>query len=365
MARVILEDVVKSYGSVMAVNNVSLTIDDGDFVALVGPSGCGKTTTLNLIAGLIPMTSGDIHIGERLVNDLDPKDRDIAMVFQNYALYPQKTVYKNLAFPLQMRKLPRAEIETKVMAAAKVLDIVHLLERRPRELSGGQQQRVALGRALVRDPLAFLMDEPLSNLDAKLRVQMRSELKRFHQDLNATVIYVTHDQLEAVTMADKMAVMNGGFLQQYDTPRTVFASPVNTFVAGFVGSPAMSLIPLEARDEGGETSLHSSDGWSLPLSPANAQRARRASSRKVILGARHSTLKIHRSATPGTVAGKVYTVEPTGDITFLQVYLGTREVMASVDPHVTIAPDESVWVEFDQSRLHIFDGETQQTLVAA
>ena len=195
------------------------------------------------------LTGGDIYIGDKLVTDLDPKDRDIAMVFQNYALYPNKTVYKNLAFPLQMRKLPKAEIEKKVMAAAKVLGIEHLLERQPRELSGGQQQRVALGRALVRDPRAFLMDEPLSNLDAKLRVQMRAELKRFHQDLNATVIYVTHDQLEAVTMADKMAVMNGGLLQQYDAPETVFDHPVNTFVAGFVGSPAMNLIALEVATE--------------------------------------------------------------------------------------------------------------------
>src|SRR6187431_1166987 len=242
MAHVILKDLVKTYGAVYAVRDVSLTVNDGEFVALVGPSGCGKTTTLNLVAGLIPITSGDIMIGDRLVNDLDPKDRDIAMVFQNYALYPNKSVYKNLAFPLQMRKLPKDEIDRKVMAAATVLDIVPLLQRKPRELSGGQQQRVALGRALVRDPRVFLMDEPLSNLDAKLRVQMRSELKRFHQDLNATVVYVTHDQLEAVTMADKMAVMNGGLLQQYDAPETVFARPVNTFVAGFVGSPAMNLV---------------------------------------------------------------------------------------------------------------------------
>src|ERR1051325_3512586 len=261
MAKVILQDVIKTYGSVYAVIHVSLTVEDGEFVALVGPSGCGKTTTLNLIAGLIPMSGGDIYIGDKVVTDLDPKDRDIAMVFQNYALYPNKTVYKNLAFPLQMRKLAKPEIEKKVMAAAKVLDIEHLLTRKPRELSGGQQQRVALGRALVRDPRAFLMDEPLSNLDAKLRVQMRSELKRFHQDLNATVIYVTHDQLEAVTMADKMAVMNGGFLQQYDTPQRVFANPVNTFVAGFVGSPAMSLIPLEASTANGNTGLHSAEGW--------------------------------------------------------------------------------------------------------
>src|SRR5215204_6647418 len=242
MAQVLLKDVVKTYGGVHAVNHVSLTVEDGEFVALVGPSGCGKTTTLNLVAGLIPMSGGDIYIGEKLVTDLDPKDRDIAMVFQNYALYPNKTVYKNLAFPLQMRKLPKAEIEKKVMAAAKVLDIVHLLARRPKELSGGQQQRVALGRALVRNPKAFLMDEPLSNLDAKLRVQMRAELKRFHLELNATVIYVTHDQLEAVTMADRIAVMHLGVLQQYATPDEIYNRPLNTFVAGFIGSPAMNLM---------------------------------------------------------------------------------------------------------------------------
>jgi multiple sugar transport system ATP-binding protein len=364
MAQVILQDVVKTYGNVYAVNHVSLIVEDGEFVALVGPSGCGKTTTLNLVAGLIPMTGGDIYIGEKLVTDLDPKDRDIAMVFQNYALYPNKTVYKNLAFPLQMRKLPKPEIEKKVMAAAKVLDIEHLLARKPRELSGGQQQRVALGRALVRDPRAFLMDEPLSNLDAKLRVQMRSELKRFHQDLNATVIYVTHDQLEAVTMADKMAVMNGGLLQQYDSPKNVFEHPVNVFVAGFVGSPAMSLIPLEVTNSSGDASLRSPDGWELKLSPANAQKAGRASSKRIVLGARHSTLRVHKSATPGAVAGKVYTVEPTGDITFVQIYLGSSIVIVSLDPNTPIQPDEPVWVAFDQDRIHLFDGATEQALTA-
>jgi multiple sugar transport system ATP-binding protein len=364
MAKVILQDVVKTYGNVYAVNNVSLTVEDGEFVALVGPSGCGKTTTLNLVAGLIPMTGGDIYIGDKLVTDLDPKDRDIAMVFQNYALYPNKTVYKNLAFPLQMRKLPKPEIEKKVMAAAKVLDIEHLLARKPRELSGGQQQRVALGRALVRDPRAFLMDEPLSNLDAKLRVQMRSEIKRFHQDLNATVIYVTHDQLEAVTMADKMAVMTGGLLQQYDSPKNVFDHPVNVFVAGFVGSPAMSLIALEVASNGMDVSLHSPDGWNLPLSPANVRKVQKSSSKRVVLGARHSTLRIHKSAVPGAVEGKVYTVEPTGDITFAQIYLGSAVVIVSLDPNVEIRPDEPVWVAFDQERMHLFDGETQQALAA-
>ncbi len=365
MAQVVLQDVVKTYGSVYAVNHVSLTVEDGEFVALVGPSGCGKTTTLNLVAGLIPMSGGDIYIGDKLVTDLDPKDRDIAMVFQNYALYPNKTVYKNLAFPLQMRKLPKAEIEKRVLAAAKVLDIEHLLARKPRELSGGQQQRVALGRALVRDPRVFLMDEPLSNLDAKLRVQMRSELKRFHQDLNATVIYVTHDQLEAVTMADKMAVMNGGLLQQYDSPKNVFDQPVNVFVAGFVGSPAMSLIALEIATNGTDVSLHSPDGWNLVLSPANARKAQNSTSRRIVLGARHSTLQIHKSAAPGAVEGRVYTVEPTGDITFAQVYLGSAIVIVSLDPNADIRPDEPVWVAFDQDRMHLFDGATQKALAAA
>ena len=362
MARVVLENVVKSYGSLRAVNDVSLIVEDGEFVALVGPSGCGKTTTLNLIPGLIPITSGDIWIGDRLVNDLDPKDRDVAMVFQNYALYPNKTVFRNLAFPLQMRKLPKSEIHTKVLEAARVLDIEHLLERRPRELSGGQQQRVALGRALVRDPRAFLMDEPLSNLDAKLRVQMRTELKRFHQDLSATVIYVTHDQLEAVTMADKMAVMSGGDLQQYDSPQRIFAEPVNMFVASFVGSPAMSLIPLELVSEAGHFSLKSPEGWSLTLSDENSRRANAARSNKLVLGARHSTIRLYTEAQPDAIPGRVYTVEPTGDITFVQVYLGDAVVIVSLDPTIEIEPDTQVWLEFDQERLHLFDGETEMAL---
>jgi multiple sugar transport system ATP-binding protein len=358
MAEVRLRDVVKSYGGAQAVDHVSLTVADGEFVALVGPSGCGKTTTLNLVAGLIEMTDGEIHIGDRLVNDLDPKDRDIAMVFQNYALYPNKTVWNNLAFPLKMRGTPSAEIARKISEAAKVLDIEHLLERRPKELSGGQQQRVALGRALVRDPKVFLMDEPLSNLDAKLRVQMRSELKRFHTDLNATVIYVTHDQLEAVTMADKMAVMNGGVLQQYDRPEVVFENPVNTFVAGFVGSPAMNLIKAHVVTHGTGAALESPDGWRYELSPANARKALTAKGRDVILGARHSALKLSKDEVGGSVLGRVYTVEPTGDITFVHVQLGAATVTVSVPPEVKLAPNDPIWIAFDQDKVHLFDGES-------
>ncbi|MDQ0473892.1 ABC transporter ATP-binding protein [Labrys wisconsinensis] len=365
MAGVVLKDVMKSYGAVHAVQDVSFRVEDGEFVALVGPSGCGKTTTLNLIAGLIPLSSGEIVIGERVVTDLDPKDRDIAMVFQNYALYPNKTVFNNLAFPLQMRRQSKDAIEKKVREAAAVLDITHLLERRPRELSGGQQQRVALGRALVRDPAVFLMDEPLSNLDAKLRVQMRSEIKRFHHNLNATIVYVTHDQLEAVTMADKMAVMHGGFLQQYDSPANVFANPVNTFVASFVGSPAMSLIPVDVASEGGTMALRGAGGWTLPLSPLNARKAQGSSTGKAVLGARHSTLKLHRQAAPGRVPGKIYSVEPTGDVTFVQVVVDAEVINISLDPSVAVEPDEAVWIAFDQDRLHLFDGRTTMALKVA
>ncbi|MGF1475274.1 MAG: ABC transporter ATP-binding protein [Geminicoccaceae bacterium] len=364
MAQVELREVVKAYGSVTAVDRVSLTVRDGEFVALVGPSGCGKTTSLNLIAGLIELTDGDIWIGERRVTDLDPKDRDIAMVFQNYALYPNKSVYQNLAFPLRMRRFPRAEIDGKVKEAARLLDIEHLLERRPRELSGGQQQRVALGRALVRDPHVFLMDEPLSNLDAKLRVQMRSELKRFHQDLIATVVYVTHDQLEAMTMADRMAVMSGGILQQYDTPERVFERPVNTFVAGFVGSPAMNLMEMRIGTNSHGTRLDGSD-WSLALDDANGARVARATGDTVILGARHSSLTLATEQTNGLAEGRVYTVEPTGDLTYAHVYLGRSVVIVSVDPSLKLEADQPVWIGFDQDRLHLFDGPTSQRLEAA
>jgi multiple sugar transport system ATP-binding protein len=362
MAQVVLKNLEKTYGASHAVKDVSLTVADGEFVALVGPSGCGKTTTLNLVAGLIPITSGDIVIGDRVVNDLDPKDRDIAMVFQNYALYPNKTVFKNLAFPLQMRRLGAAEIDQKVRKAAEMLEITHLLERKPRELSGGQQQRVALGRALVRDPAVFLMDEPLSNLDAKLRVQMRSEIKRFHQDFDATIIYVTHDQLEAVTMADKMAVMSGGLLQQYDTPAQVFANPVNLFVASFIGSPAMSLIPLEATTVGGRTLLTSAEGWTLALSDRNARKVAKATTRRIVLGARHSTIRLHQNAVDQGIPSKVYTVEPTGDVTFVQVLLSGAVVTISLPPTVAVQPDDPVWLEFGQDRVHLFDGATEMGL---
>ncbi len=363
MAEIELRDVVKAYGAVDAVKSVSLRIEDGEFVALVGPSGCGKTTTLNLIAGLLELTSGDILIGGRTVNDLDPKDRDIAMVFQNYALYPNKSVHQNLGFPLRMRGLARRDIDAKVREAARLLDITHLLERRPRELSGGQQQRVALGRALVRDPQVFLMDEPLSNLDAKLRVQMRAELKRFHQDLRATVVYVTHDQLEAMTMADRIAVMQGGALQQYDTPERVFDEPANTFVAGFVGSPAMNLLEAQLDRGPDGAATVAGNGWSLALDPANSRRAAAASGSRIVLGARHSTLILHSEDGPNRVPGRIYTVEPTGDLTYAHVELGGTIVVVSTSPQARLRADQPVWIVFDQARLHLFDAETGHRLL--
>jgi multiple sugar transport system ATP-binding protein len=294
-----------------------------------------------------------------VVNDLDPKDRDIAMVFQNYALYPSKTVEENLAFPLQMRKVPKAEIVRRVQRAAEILSIQPLLQRRPRQLSGGQQQRVALGRAIVRDPKVFLMDEPLSNLDAKLRVQMRAELKRLHQELESTVIYVTHDQMEAMTMADRIAVMSGGLVQQLGTPEEIYERPANVFVAGFVGSPAMNFVEGHVTTEGGQTVIRG-ETWELPLSAANAAKVR--ATREVIVGVRHGHVRVLPEGADGGLPGRLYTVEPTGDITFVHVHLGSAYLVASTTEPFRGAADQPVRVEFDQAHLYLFDRETQQAL---
>lgn len=364
MAEVTLDHVVKMYGDVVAVDDVSLTINDGEFISLVGPSGCGKTTTLNMIAGLIELTSGSIHIGSRDVSDLDPKDRDIAMVFQNYALYPNKTVYKNLAFPLEMRRIGKAEIDQRVKSTAEVLSITPLLGRKPRELSGGQQQRVALGRALVRSPQAFLMDEPLSNLDAKLRVQMRAELKRFHHELNATVIYVTHDQMEAMTMSDRIVVMSNGVLQQMGTPNELYSQPANQFVGGFIGSPSMNLLRGQVTREGEAVLLKGAD-WAYRLAPAQGQRALASSTDTVVLGVRHNHIRLLHEAAPGTIPARVYTVEPTGDITFVHIRLGDDILVASTDPSFQIEADAPVWLELDDQELHLFDGGSGVSLASA
>ena len=362
MAGVTLREVTKVYGDVVAVDRVSLEVDDGEFVALVGPSGCGKTTTLNLIAGLIDITAGEILLGDRAINNLDPKDRDLAMVFQNYALYPNKTVFENLAFPLRMRKVTRSVLDAQVKRTANVLSIEHLLDRHPRQLSGGQQQRVALGRALVRNPQAFLMDEPLSNLDAKLRVQMRAELKRFHQELNATVIYVTHDQLEAVTMADRIAVMHLGVLQQYATPDEIYNRPLNTFVAGFIGSPAMNLLRGQVTTQDGQVAVAGDSGWLLPLADAPGRRALSSSTGQVIAGVRHGHIRLSLEPQAGWMEGRVYTVEPTGDLTYVHLKLGDHLLVASSHADFRAAPDAPIWIMFDQDHLHLFDAQTEQLL---
>jgi len=362
MAGVTLNEVVKTYGDVVAVDHVNLQVQDGEFVALVGPSGCGKTTTLNLIAGLIELTSGEILLGDRQINTLDPKDRDLAMVFQNYALYPNKTVFENLAFPLRMRKTPKASMDEQVKRTANVLSIEHLLDRHPRQLSGGQQQRVALGRALVRSPKAFLMDEPLSNLDAKLRVQMRAELKRFHQELKSTIIYVTHDQMEAVTMADRIAVMHLGKLQQFASPDEIFRNPVNTFVAGFIGSPAMNMLRGRVVSEGDSVFIvNDIAGWQMPLSPQVARRAL-SSSGQVVVGARHRNVLLSLEPKPDWIQGRVYTIEPTGDITYVHLMLGDYLVVASAEPEFRADPDASIWISFEPEHMHLFDAETELLL---
>jgi multiple sugar transport system ATP-binding protein len=362
MATVVLEDVVKAYGDVVAVDHVSVNISHGEFVALVGPSGCGKTTTLNLVAGLIDITSGSIVIDGKVVTDLDPKDRDVAMVFQNYALYPSKTVEQNLAFPLQMRHVPKQEIGMRIKRAAEMLGIEQLLQRRPRHLSGGQQQRVALGRALVRDPKVFLMDEPLSNLDAKLRVHMRAEIKRLHQELGTTVIYVTHDQMEAMTMADRIVVMLDGRVLQVGTPEQIYADPANTFVAGFIGSPAMNFLAGVVVVRDGQTTVRGGDGWEVPLSAANAQRARASTNGQVVLGIRHGHMRLSADATPGALPGRLYTVEPTGDLTFVHVRLGVDLLVASTAAGFHGRGNEPIWITPDQDHVYLFDATTSGAL---
>jgi multiple sugar transport system ATP-binding protein len=363
MAEVVLEDIVKYYGDVLAVNHVSLTINDGEFVTLVGPSGCGKTTTLNMVAGLIEIDGGTIKIGPRMVNDLDPKDRDIAMVFQNYALYPHKTVYGNLEFPLRMRGVEKTERERRVRRAAEILGIVPLLDRRPRQLSGGQQQRVALGRAIVRDPAVFLMDEPLSNLDAKLRVHMRAELKHLQEQLSATVIYVTHDQLEAMTMSDKVAIMNHGVLQQYASPQEVFHKPANTFVAGFMGSPPMNLLPAEIVQEGGQYQL-TGDGFAIrPSSPRLQAILQGAPNKKVVMGVRHTGLPLIPHADHGSIPAHIYTVEPTGDVSYVYVMVGNQMVISSTPNAAYRAKSgEMVSLKLDEDHLHLFDSASTNAL---
>lgn len=369
MARVLLEHISKTYSGSTdpVVKDFNLDIEDKEFVVFVGPSGCGKTTTLRMIAGLEDITGGDLVIGERRVNDVAPKDRDIAMVFQNYALYPHMTVYQNMAFGLKLRKFPKADIDKRVHEAARILDIEHLLERKPKALSGGQRQRVALGRAIVREPQVFLMDEPLSNLDAKLRVQMRAEIRKLHQRLQTTMIYVTHDQTEAMTMGDRICVMKDGIIQQADTPQVVYSQPKNIFVAGFIGSPAMNFIEGEISGEGDKFFFRApSISVLLPEGRYNLLKSSGVIGKKVILGIRPEDLhneEVFMTTYPDSILDtKVEVVEHMGSEVYLHCAVNNQSFIARVNSRFHYHPGSEVKLAMDLNKIHIFDGETQESI---
>jgi multiple sugar transport system ATP-binding protein len=355
MATVELREVRKNFGSMEVVHGVDLSIREGEFAVLVGPSGCGKSTLLRMIAGLEAVSSGAVMIGGEVVNDLPPKDRDIAMVFQNYALYPHKTVAANMEFGLRLRKVPDAEIVRRVAAAAEILGLSDLLQRYPRQLSGGQRQRVAMGRAIVREPSAFLFDEPLSNLDAKLRVQMRTEIKALQKRLGTTSIYVTHDQVEAMTMADRIVVMRGGHIEQVGAPLDLYERPANMFVAGFIGSPAMNFITgTMVRDAAGST-LQAQGGIAIGLAGDRS----REDGRRVVLGVRPEHLTLCGSGEPDALAAAVRTVEPTGSQTFVFADLaGGQQVCLIASQARGLAPGAPVRLRVDPGAVHLFDGES-------
>ncbi|HEY9745395.1 MAG TPA: sn-glycerol-3-phosphate ABC transporter ATP-binding protein UgpC [Oculatellaceae cyanobacterium] len=357
MANVILENVSKSYDKTTVIQNLSLDIQDKEFIVLVGPSGCGKSTVLRMIAGLESITSGTIKIGDRVVNDVAPKDRDIAMVFQNYALYPHMSVYDNMAFGLKMRKTPKAEIDQKVREAARILDLEHLLNRKPKQLSGGQRQRVALGRAIVRNPQVFLMDEPLSNLDAKLRVQMRTEIAALHKRLNATTIYVTHDQVEAMTMGDRIVILNGGKIQQVDTPLKVYHDPANMFVAGFVGQMNFLTGLLQGR------TLQLADGSTLPL-PSNLKTdLTPLEGRGVVLGLRPEHIVPAQGSESGhPISLTVTRLEMLGSEQMVHFQLNGSQLIARWPSEVSVAEGQQVTIQLLMDKAFLFDGATEERI---
>jgi len=365
MASVTYENIVKKFGEQTAVDNLNIHVDDKEFLVLVGPSGCGKTTALRLLAGLEEITSGTIKIEDRVVNDVAPKDRDIAMVFQSYALYPHLSVFENMAFGLKLRKTPRDEIKRRVNQAADTLGIQELLQRKPRQLSGGQRQRVALGRAIVREPKVFLFDEPLSNLDAKLRVQMRAEIQKLHQRLRTTFIYVTHDQTEAMTMATRIAVINRGKLQQLDTPQNLYDHPRNLFVAGFIGSPAMNFFPAKLRQDGDKTMVDAGD-FAVQVPSARAGKYKTHAGKSVIFGIRPENVhdadfapsNIHGER----VASKVDVTELMGNETLLYLVNGKNTFVARVDPRSKLQVGSQTQVVFDMDTIHIFDSATEEAM---
>jgi multiple sugar transport system ATP-binding protein len=362
MATVTFDHVYKRYGEVVAVSDFNLEIGDGEFMVLVGPSGCGKTTSLRMIAGLEEISDGTLRIGDRVVNDVAPKDRDIAMVFQSYALYPHMSVRDNLAFGLKLRKVAKSEIEKRINDAAGILQLEKLLDRKPKELSGGQRQRVALGRAIVREPAVFLMDEPLSNLDAKLRVQTRAEIARLHQRLGTTMVYVTHDQVEAMTMGERIAVMSDGLLQQVGTPQALYDHPINRFVAGFIGSPSMNFIEVGAP-KSGATEL-SEGGYRFPLPPSYREALTGVTGSKVIAGFRPEHLELGEVAgTAATIQGVADVVEYLGNEELLHVTAETREIVAIVDSSYRVRPGDVLQLHLPVEKLHLFDAETGASLV--
>ncbi len=364
MASVAAEHLYKNFGKNEIVRDFNLQIEDHEFLVLVGPSGCGKTTTLRMVAGLEEVTAGDLFIGDRRVNELPPQDRDVAMVFQNYALYPHMRVYDNLAFPLRMHRTPKAEIDRRVREAARMLGLDQLLARYPRELSGGQRQRVALGRAIVRDPLVYLMDEPLSNLDAKLRVQTRAELKRLHNTLQVTTIYVTHDQVEAMTMGDRLVVMNLGEVQQVGAPHDIYRAPANVFVATFIGSPAMNVVKGHLSGEGSGLRFEGS-GWSFTVPPEHQVAFEKAGRGPTILGIRPESLIVDEDGgadRPGTVEAGVDLVEPLGSETLLHLTLGQDELVAKVGATTAVDAGQRVRLRLAGAGVHLFNAETEKAV---
>ena len=363
MATVTFENVNKLYGDFQAVKDLNLEIGDGEFMVLVGPSGCGKTTSLRMIAGLEEITSGTLRIGDRVVNDVPPKDRDIAMVFQSYALYPHMSVRENLAFGLKLRKVPKAEIERRVNETAETIQLGKLLDRKPKELSGGQRQRVALGRAIVREPAVFLMDEPLSNLDAKLRVQTRAEIARLHQRLKTTIVYVTHDQVEAMTMGSRIAVMNDGVMQQVGAPQVLYDTPINRFVAGFIGSPSMNFTEVRMEGSGDGARLVGPADWSIPLPSRYREAATPKAGRTLVAGFRPEHLDIgEASSGVGSFQARADVVEYLGNEELLHVNAAGQDVVAIVDSSHRVRPGDIVNLVLPLDKLHLFDGESGLTL---
>ncbi len=363
MARVIVEKLTKKFGDVVAVRDLDLQVEDHEFMVFLGPSGCGKTTTLRCISGLERPEGGSIRIGDTVVTNMSQAVRDIAMVFQFYALYPHMSARDNIAFPLQARRMPKDEIQRRVEEVARVLRIEHLLHRRPRQLSGGEQQRVALGRAMVRRPKVFLMDEPLTNLDAKLRSEMRAELKRLQKDLNATTVYVTHDQVEAMSMGDRIGVMKQGGIEQIGTPDEVYNHPASLFVAGFVGSPAMNFLPAEYQD-GANPTLHLAGGaFALPVDAQWASAIReRATGNTFTFGIRSEDIALYTQPGADRIPSEVYVMEPLGDVNLFDLKLGQHIIKAKTLPNFRLRIGDGVWLQPDRAKMHLFDAQTERAV---